>query len=89
MRTKTIVLIMGICMFVLACRNSLIERSGKMIEPLTKPDMSDFDNRPSGDYVDVSPNTYQEQYDRRTLQDMRNKINKIIECLNEREKDSR
>lgn len=53
------------------------------IKLLAEPDMSDFLNRPTGLYYH-SPDTYQEVYDRRIINDMRDKINEIIEYLKPR-----
>ena len=69
-----------------AARLLLSKSKGKiMTESLKEPDMSDFENRPSGDYVDHSPNTYKEQYDIRTRQSERAKINEIVEWINKQE----
>ena len=64
--------------------NAVVGYEAKKIEPLGRPDMSDFDNR-TGSYVDYSPNTYQEQYDARTISNMAEKINEIVEWINSQE----
>lgn len=55
----------------------------RKMKHIGKPDMSDFDNRPTGDYVGFSPNTYSEQFTIRLRRLEKEKIKEIIDWINQ------